>query len=152
MEDRYLSNIELKDDRIIKFIHSEEMFSCAYESCGTEAIAFYNNTLHFYPANGQNSAEVYKATEEDFKEFKKVISKSPYFVCCGDGYIFSLENVVSFSEKRRDNTLQVDCRNEFYNIKIKNKEDFNDFIMAMQKKWQKMFTEWDQNNSALIGE
>ena len=31
-------------------------------------------------------------------------------------------------------------------------EDLKDFIMAMQRKWQNTFTEWDQNRDSAVSE
>ena len=152
MENRYLSDIKLENKRLVKFIHSEELFSCSCHSSLTEAIEYYNGTIHLHANNDGNSSEVYKATEEDFQELKKVMLTSPEFVSCGQNYIFSLYNVVSFEKGRNDNILIVDCRNDRYNVTLNNKEEAKQFLMAMQKKWQNMFTEWDQNRDSNVEE
>ena len=152
MEKRYLSDIRLEGEKLVKFTHSEEFFGCSCFSGLTEAIEYFDGTIHLRPNNSDNSPEVYKATQEDFNELKKVILKSPEFVSCGENYIFSLDNVVSFEKGSKDNMLLVDCRNNVYNITLNNKDEAKHFLMAMQKKWQAMFTEWDQRRDRTIEE
>ncbi len=152
MEKRYLSDIKLESGRLVKFIHSEELFTCSCYTGLTEAVEYYEGTIRLHANNDGNSSENYKATEEDFQELKKVMLKSPEFVSCGKNYIFSLYNVVSFEKGSKDTILIVDCRNNCYNITLNNKEEAKHFLIAMQKKWQKTFTEWDQNRDSSIEE
>lgn len=152
MEERYLSDIKMESGSLVKFIHSEELFTCSCYSGLTEAVEYYDGTIHLHANNDGNSSEVYKATEEDFKELKKVMLTSPEFVPCGENYIFSLNNVVSFEKGSKDNILFVDCRNNCYHVTLNNKNEAKQFLMAMKKKWQEMFTEWDQDRETSISD
>lgn len=152
MEKRYLSDIKLENENLVKFIHSEELFTCSCHSGLTEAVEYYEGTIRLHANNDGNSSENYKATEEDFNELKKVMLKSPEFVSCGKNYIFSLYNVVSFGKGSKDNILMIDCRKDCYNVTLNNKEEAKQFLMAMQKKWKAMFTEWDQTRDKAVAE
>ncbi len=94
MEKRYLSDIKIESESLVKFIHCEELFTCSCHSALTEAVEYYDGYIHLHVNNDSNSSEVYKASEEDFQELKKVMLTSPEFVPCGENYIFSLSNVV----------------------------------------------------------
>jgi len=147
MNKRFLIDIKLNGNNVIEFFHDETYFLNSFNSDDIEAIGYWQGVIHFYPSNNNTISQVFNATEEDFEELKKVISKSPKFVCCGE-YIFSLDNVLTFDKVHKCKYLRVDCRNDYYNIILNSEEDAKDFIMAMQRKWKKTFTEWDQNRDS----
>jgi len=152
MKKRFMIDIKLNGSHEIQFFYDDTYFLNTFSSNDIEAIGYWNGVIHFYPCNNNTVPHVFNATEEDFSELKKVISTSPDFVCCGDSYIFALDNVVTFAKGHKNNYLTVDCRNDYYTLKAKTKEDLKDFIMAMQRKWQNTFTEWDQNRDSAVSE
>ena len=148
MKKRFLMDIKLKGDHVIEFFHDDTYLLNSFSTNDIEAISFWNEIIYFYPCNKITVPHIFRATEDDFTELKKIVSKSPDFVCCGDSYIFALDNVVAFSKGRKDDYLIIDCRYNNYSIKTESKEDMKDFIMAMKRKWQKAFTELDQSRDS----
>lgn len=131
MKTRLLKNIKVKGDKI-RFEHEDLYFDCSYTSKDIEAIYYYDGILHFNPSKSSQTVQVCDATEKDFEILKKLISKSENFVCCGEEYIFSLENVRAFEED--ENFLCVTCCNDYYEVFIERDEDIKDFILAMKKR------------------
>ena len=130
MKARLLKNIKVKGDKV-RFEHEEVSGVCSFSSEAIETIYFDDEALYFYPSRAEYAVQVCDATENDFKILKKLISKSENFVCCGEEYIFSLENVENYEID--GNFLCVTCNNEYYEVLTLKDEDIKDFILAMQK-------------------
>ena len=154
MKKRYLSDIKLVGNSLIEFKHSEEFFTCSYTIKDFDAIDYNKNfgTLYFctsgrsfYPSSKD---KMYTVTEEDFEEFRSVILKSPQVVSCGH-YIFSLDNILTFSKGTNEDVLFIDCRNGGYLVKTNGKEEIKAFGITMRKKWQDTLSEFDQSKESV---
>ena len=150
MEERNLSDIRLVGESYIEFKHSAEFGSCSHYIKDFNAI-YYDDVfgiLYFYPNSDNIRGKKYTATKEDFEELRSVILKSPQVVTCGD-YIFSLNNVVTFSKAKREGSLYIDCRTDGYIIEANGNEEIKAFGIAMRKKWQKTLSEFDQSKKSV---
>lgn len=144
----------MNGDSVIEFFHDDTYFLNSLNGNDFETIEYRDRdcVITFYPSSNNTVPHFFRATEEDFKELKKITSKSPNFAYCGENYIFSLNNVLSFEKGGKNNCLYVDCKNDDGFIVEINEDNSKDFIMAMQRKWQKTFTEWDQTRDGAVAE
>lgn len=133
------------DDESIRIIYTDDyqLFD-DQEIEKLEAVTYNGSYIGIWCDKDYNSKAL-EATQEDFDLLKKVLSQTKKFISCGSNAIFNLDSVVSFWNGDNKNVIVVDCKNSFYEVELKNLEEANTLVSALQKKWQKTIAEWNKN-------
>ena len=136
---RRFSDIELQNENTLKltFIDKNKNPFIITNTDKIEIILF-NDYLERINIYGEVFGQL-DITPEDWKNFKKAISKSSKYVFCGDNAILVLNNMTSYKNFTEQGTIYV-CskRGFFYEIDLNyDYEKANDFISTTEKNTNK---------------
>ena len=144
---RTFENIEFDGEYLRVIFTDEHHLFDHYDVDELEAIIFDGKDIEIWCDMNVNS-RTHKATQEDFDLLKGALSVSKKFVPCGSNAVFNFDRVVGFSKGSSKNSIEVECKGDYYEVQLNKLEEVNPLVSAIQRRWQKKFTEWDQNRDS----
>ena len=149
--EKYFSNVKIEDGTLIfnykdefKF-HEEEFSFCLHN---IDRIRFSKGKIEINQAIN-NIWKEFSSSNEDVEEIKNVLRKISNFVECGNS-VFNIDNIISFCKGKEDNEIDIECYACTYMVYLKNKEQANALINAIQNKWQTMIDEWNKTEELRV--